>query len=563
MQKIKNRDLAKLLMQLKFTPQQKRRRQLEAAEKLFSVIEEDREYPFSFVFFRITGFQPRDPVGQYLIKGDQLRDDLPIFIAALSGQIAQPVAELSEEVYSIQALAEKLGVSTKTLQRWRRNGLIARKFLFADNLKRLGFLRSRVERFLADNPDLVPRAKGFSRLTQAGKQQIIKRAMALAGKAKTARCKVIAKIAEEFARSHETIRYTLANYEKTHPGKPIFSRPPGVTEPADALEIYRLFNQGVPVGDLMRRFNRSKSSIYRLVNKRRAKSLLRRKIEFIESEEFLKDDARNIILEGPLRGIKPAEETVRPFGQANRSLPDYLRVLKKTPVLNRERERELFRGYNYLKFLACRTRADINIANPLSSLMKKTEEYLAEAEAIQRMLTEANLRLVVNIARKHTAGGANLSDLISEGNYTLMRAIEKFDYTRGFRFGTFASWTIAKDFARKMPSRTARRDKETAASHAKMQEDFRDTDTADIAAIERAHQSLAQVIMDELTRREQYVILSRFGPIGQPIRKKTKTLKQIGDDLGLTKERVRQIELLALQKLRQSLSPKEFELLTG
>ena len=132
-------------------------------------------------------------------------------------------------------------------------------------------------------------------------------------------------------------------------------------------------------------------------------------------------------------------------------------------------------------------------------------------------------------------GGANLGDLISEGNFALMRAVEKFDYTRGFRFTTFASWAIAKAFARKMPARTAKRDKETATSHARMQEDF----------------------------REQYIVLSRFGPIGQPIRKKTKTLKEIGDDLGLSKERVRQIELVALQKLRQSLSPKEFELLTG
>jgi len=85
----------------------------------------------------------------------------------------------------------------------------------------------------------------------------------------------------------------------------------------------------------------------------------------------------------------------------------------------------------------------------------------------------------------------------------------------------------------------------------------------DFAAIERAHQNLTQVIKDNLTEREQYIILNRFGLVGPPIKKETKTLKQIGEELGLSKERVRQLELSALQKLRQSLSVEEFELLTG
>ena len=89
--------------------------------------------------------------------------------------------------------------------------------------------------------------------------------------------------------------------------------------------------------------------------------------------------------------------------------------------------------------------AALRPAHTPSSQIKKIEKNLAEAEAIKKMIIEANLRLVVGIAGKHAAAsGANLLDLISEGNLSLLRAVEKFDYTRGFRFATYAAWAITK-----------------------------------------------------------------------------------------------------------------------
>jgi len=145
----------------------------------------------------------------------------------------------------------------------------------------------------------------------------------------------------------------------------------------------------------------------------------------------------------------------------------------------------------------------------------------------------------------------------------LMRAVEKFDYTRGFRLATYASWIIAKDFARKVPADRRRLDKGGADTLDNIQKDLRLTEGVDFGAIERARHSLVQVIKNELDEREQHVILHHYGLTGSSIIKQTKTLQEIGDELNLSRERVRQLELTALQKLKQSLSIEEFELLTG
>jgi RNA polymerase primary sigma factor len=563
MRQIKNQNLAQLLMQLRFTPQKKRRKQLDAAEKLLTIIQSDKEYPFEFVCFHITGFHPKALPEQQPIKGDELAEDLRIFIAKLSSQLALAVAEQNQKVYTIEELAASFDVSTKTIHRWRKRGLIARKFIFDDGKKRIGFLQPAVDKFLKENPNLIAKAKIFKRLTKKEKQLIIKQARALASKTTLSRHQTIDRIAAKLGKAHETIRYTLLNYEKANPDKPISHEPAGVISPAEAAELYKIFKQGCDVKELMSRFSRSKSSIYRLINQQRARALLARKIEFVASDKFLEENARQKFLAKPVGVEKPLPpKSIEPLELAGESLlPQYLQALRDTPVLNREREVELFRRYNYLKYLASVTRAGMKPAQVHSDRLNEIENYLAEAEAIKKTIIEANLRLVVSVAGKHAAGEVNFQDLVSKGNFALIKAVEEFDYTRDIRFSKTASLSIAKEYAR-VSGKSTELTREKAGSLANILP-FLKIAKADSAVIERARHSLVQVIKDELDQREQYIILNHFGLVGSLIRKKKKTLQQIGQDLGLTKERVRQLELIALQKLRNSLSIEEFELLTG
>jgi len=532
-------------MELRFAPRSQKEKQLNAAEKLLSDVDKEKKYPLEFVCFRITEYRPRDAETGKFISGKDLADDLQVFINRLSGQLALAAAKQHEKVYTIAELAGYFSVSTKTIHRWRKRGLISRKFVFDDGKKRLGFLQSAVDEFMRSNADLTDRAANFTRLSSKEKQKIIKQASLFAGHGKLSRHQIITRIACRMKRVPETVRLVLIDHEKNGSGKHIFKKPAGVVGPREAAMIYKMHRQGAGIKELMDKFQRSRSSVHRIINKRRARGLLSRKIDFVDSSEFFQTDAEEKILGSDCDLLSKRKSGTQ-----------------RSVLLNRDQEIELFRRYNYLKYLVCLWRSKLSRTRILGSRIQQIEDYLKQAEEIKNVIIEANLRLVVSIANKHVDTGANISDLVSEGNLSLMRAVEKFDYTRGYRFSTYASWAIAKDFARTIPVETSRLDKATAVDMSNIQKDLRTAHLADMTAVEDAHRSLDEVIENNLTQREQYIVRSHFGLGERVIKKKHKSLKEIGRTLSLSKERVRQLELIALQKLRHNLSDEEFDLLT-
>jgi RNA polymerase primary sigma factor len=528
--------------QIRFAPRVKKLQQVEAAERLISEIDLEKEYPYDYVCFRVTGFRPEDST-QTRIAGSELLHDLRLMVEDLSDSADMSAENIGEQVLTVEELAKQFNVSTKTISRWRELGLVSRRLVF-DGRKRVGFLRSSVDRFVRRNHDRVARGARFSQLTEEQRQDIIDRArrLAVAGGGQS---EISRRLAKRAGRSVETIRSTIRQFDKQNPELAIFPDMSGPLSEAQKTRIYQTFKRGASVDKLIKQFGRTKTTIYRVINEVRAQRIMELPLDFIPNPRFSRKGADKAIL-GPLPGSdSPTKKARRPSG-----LPPYLASLYEMPLLTREQEAHLFRKYNYLKFKAAKLRNELDPAQPKSSLMDEIESLHQQSVAIKNEIARANLRLVVSIAKRHVTPDQNFFELVSDGNMSLLRAIEKFDFARGNKFSTYASWAIMKNFARTIPGEFKHRDRFRTSQEelfAATQE-HRGNPLVEEGA-QNTREAQIERILRKLDEREQKIIIGRFG---LDHAQEPQTLKEVGASLGVTKERIRQIEARALNKLRMA-----------
>jgi RNA polymerase primary sigma factor/RNA polymerase sigma factor len=408
-----------------------------------------------------------------------------------------------------------------------------------------------VDRFVARNRDRVVRGGTFHPLTEDEKDRLIEYARRLA-RAGGMPSEVIRRVARQFGRSAETARYTIKAFDERHPDLAIF---PGANTPLTEevkKRIYQQHRAGTSTEMLAKRFSRTRSSIYRIVNEMRAKRILDLPLDYIDSPEFHVSGAEGKILGDLTISDEPVKKPRSPSG-----LPPYLASLYEVPLLTREKEVVLFRRMNFLKFQAKSLRDGLDPAHARSSVMDKIESLNARAVDVKNQIVRANLRLVVSIAKRHVDKNDNFFELVSDGNVSLIRAADKFDYTRGNKFSTYASWAIMKNFARTIPGENRHRDRYRTTTH----------EVFDAAEEPRSNPYLLEneqrdrerdvgKILSHLDDREQQIIIRRYGLAQgtEPL-----TLKELGVELGVTKERVRQIEARALGKLRAAVKEERVE----
>ncbi len=311
----------------------------------------------------------------------------------------------------------------------------------------------------------------------------------------------------------------------------------------------------------------------------------------------------------------PLEEIKELVGVAKKDPQEAKRIVKETGIsINKllDKEETIHRALQEIHHVESETQTS---SYQLKQDLKKVLHAREEIGAAKKEFVETNLRLVISIAKKYTNRGVEFLDLVQEGNMGLMKAVDKFDYRRGYKFGTYATWWIRQgitraiqdqartirlpvhigevlnkvirssgdlakeigrsptpdEIARKMelPIEKVKKALEIARrrnpisletpmgeEHSHLGDFIADSDSVspEEAAIQKDRAERVQVILATLTPREEKVLRRRFG-IGEETEH---TLQEVGEEFGLTRERIRQIQAKALTKLRHPSRSKRF-----
>lgn len=256
-------------------------------------------------------------------------------------------------------------------------------------------------------------------------------------------------------------------------------------------------------------------------------------IEFIDHPEFAR------VKPGPL-----TDEQL--FGAKLSAAEPPPTALGDGDLLRPEHETMLFRAMNLLKFQARRLQRKLALNHPDRTLIERLEELLQQAAEIRNTLIRANVRLVVSVAKKFATARHTLPELVSDGNLTLFRAVEKFDFGRGFRFSTYATWALRYNFARAVGK--PREFAGLGSSEGETPLDVADY-RADPASnrVRLLRYRTLERMLEKLDDRERAIITRRYGlEAGEDER----SLQEVAHEMGICKERVRQLQMRALEKLR-------------
>jgi RNA polymerase primary sigma factor len=278
--------------------------------------------------------------------------------------------------------------------------------------------------------------------------------------------------------------------------------------------------------------------------------IARQAIDFIPSDEFDREPDQ---IEGEIEELLQILQRKQcSAGQQNYM---YSHGLGDLPVLTKDEEARCFKAMNYLKHQIKSAQRQLRTSSHRAEVVREILDLNDQVRVIRDHLIYSNLRLVISLVKKFVTPQFSFDELYSEGIVTLMQAVEKFDYQRGFRFSTYAYRSIS----RALYHCTVKQQQQNTLF-------VEDSDqwVADAVEPEHNHSLTDQIwrqmrdrlseLVQKLDRREQLIVRARYAlsPSGR-----IKTFQTLANKLGISKERVRQLEQRAVAKLQAMASELE------
>lgn len=234
----------------------------------------------------------------------------------------------------------------------------------------------------------------------------------------------------------------------------------------------------------------------------------------------------------------------------------FIQAIEESRLLTFEGEQFLFKRLNFLRFRAKALQMTLPTDRRPKKALKEIDRLLQEAAQTRESIARSNLRLVCSIARKISSQNPEeFDEYVGEANAILVNAIDKFDFARGYRFSTYATHAIQRHLYRYIGRASKRKTREWDSPDTVEAAPGRPKEEGPSQSeVREAADAVLARIDDVLDERERTIVLGRYGFTESG---KTSTLRELAEQLGLSKERVRQLQVQALEKLAEVAQPFE------
>jgi RNA polymerase primary sigma factor len=439
-----------LFRQLRYTPPETLHRLMDNAERLVAEIDPARNYPEDFVVFRITGYRP-EGAGERVLVGGALLPDVVNFVQRISRRLHLPPDHAGRRALALEDVAARLRVAMKTLQRYRRQGLICHYVAFSDGRGagvRLACFENALERFVRAHRERIERAADFTRIEPEEASRTIAEASKLRRLRGLSLNEAARLLAERHGRAHETLRMLLRRHDH-RAADPIFAEPGPISE-RQAIVMHRAWQRGIETAAMARRFGRSGTTIQRIINRRRAMLLRSLDLHHTPLPTFERDDAAEVILSHPavtsaLDELLPAEDALA-----------LLAAARCTPPASPDAVDALIAGYNFLKRRASETIAQLE-SWPRARPLDAAETDLRWAAKLKRRLMSLGLPTAVKAIDQHmrrpleTQPAEAMVARVWLAFEVIGDVVERVNPSRGQQFGRLCAMAMDRAQARIVP----------------------------------------------------------------------------------------------------------------